>query len=497
MAGNYRLIRMLGGGGQGEVWLGQNDTMQREGAIKLITYDQVSEDETQRYLDEVKITANLDHENIVKALDSGPFRAGVVYLVLVYAKDGTLREKHAGQCVPLPKVLSYTKQVAAGLQYAHDRQLNHLDIKPSNLLVGPNDQVWISDFGIARIAQSERSLGRMLRNAEGTIGYMSPEQLDGEPSAASDQYSLAVVVYEWICGHRPFSGGNALQVQGQQRTKILNLKAEVPHLQISTEVEQVVLKALNYEPEKRFFTVRDFAHSLELAINDPEHFVLPASPSFHSVFSQSTVLPPTPPPVPTPSPPIFPPAPSLPPVASWPSAPASIPGAEPQTNPEGKKWWEIPPLPRTPEQSATYPMPPGQVIIDPIGQGHVFVELPVTPPVRPPRPLFVRLQKNDRRFVGIYVIADLICTLPLALWLRNGNVWIAGLTIVVVLRFLCGCATRKWAARLLVLLPILYWPLGMLAFLLLLHSQLYVLVVLLACLSWFLQDYLYIWKKRA
>lgn len=274
-AGNYRLIRMLGGGGQGEVWLGQNDTMQREGAIKLITYDQVSEDETQRYLDEVKITANLDHENIVKALDSGPFRAGVVYLVLVYAKDGTLREKHAGQCVPLPKVLSYTKQIAAGLQYAHDKQLNHLDIKPSNLLVGPNDQIWISDFGIARIAQSERSLGRMLRNAEGTIGYMSPEQLDGRPTAASDQYSLAVVVYEWICGHRPFSGGNALQVQGQQRTKILSLKAEVPHLQISTEVEQVVLKALNYEPEKRFFTVRDFAHSLELAINDPEHFVLP------------------------------------------------------------------------------------------------------------------------------------------------------------------------------------------------------------------------------
>src|SRR5437588_12548207 len=120
-----------------------------------------------------------------------------------YAPNGTLRKLHPkGTMLPLSLIIAYTKQIASALQYAHEEKFIHRDVKPENMLVGRRDAVLLSDFGIALIAQSSRY--QSTQEVIGTVAYMAPEQIQGKPRRASDQYALGIVVYEWICGDRPF-----------------------------------------------------------------------------------------------------------------------------------------------------------------------------------------------------------------------------------------------------------------------------------------------------
>src|SRR5437899_10154128 len=115
-----------------------------------------------------------------------------------YAPNDTLRHRHPrGTRLPSAVFLPYVKQVASALQYAHDQKLIHRDIKPENMLLGRNNEVLLSDFGIAIMIQSSRS--QHLQDTAGTIAYMAPEQLRGKPSPASDQYALGIAVYDWLC----------------------------------------------------------------------------------------------------------------------------------------------------------------------------------------------------------------------------------------------------------------------------------------------------------
>ncbi len=153
------------------------------------------------------------------------------------------------------------KQVAAALQYAHERKFIHRDVKPENMLVGRHEEVLLSDFGLAALAHSTGSLSA--QEAVGTLPYMSPEQIEGHPRAASDQYALAVVVYEWLCGARPFEGSVS-------EVMVQHLSLPPPPLRervstISPKVEQVVLRALAKEPRERFGSVQEFAEALERA----------------------------------------------------------------------------------------------------------------------------------------------------------------------------------------------------------------------------------------
>jgi serine/threonine protein kinase len=130
------------------------------------------------------------HPHIVRILDFD-VEEGVPFLVMDYAPNGSLRQQHPkGTLLPLDTVVSYLKQVAAALQYAHDQQLIHRDIKPENMLLGRNHDILLSDFGLAIIAQSTHS--KSAQETAGTIAYMAPEQLQAHPTAASDQYALAL-----------------------------------------------------------------------------------------------------------------------------------------------------------------------------------------------------------------------------------------------------------------------------------------------------------------
>ncbi len=156
-------------------------------------------------------------------------------------------------------ILLYVKQVAAALQYAHEEKLIHRDVKPENMLLGRNNEVLLSDFGLAVVANSSSNDGP--RDVSGTISYMAPEQARGKPRPASDQYSLAVVVYEWLCGKRPFEGS-------YEEIAVQHVLSAPPSLYeidptISPALEQVVMKALAKDPHARYEHVQDFANALE------------------------------------------------------------------------------------------------------------------------------------------------------------------------------------------------------------------------------------------
>jgi tetratricopeptide (TPR) repeat protein len=148
------------------------------------------------------------------------------------------------------------------LQHAHDLKLIHRDVKPDNILSGPNGQVWLSDFGIVSIAHSSRSLN--MQDGGGTIHYMAPEQILGKPRLASDQYALGIIAYEWICGSRPFNG-TAIEIAMQHSQAQPPLLGEqVPSL--APAIEHVVLRALAKDPKDRFASVREFAEALAAAV---------------------------------------------------------------------------------------------------------------------------------------------------------------------------------------------------------------------------------------
>src|SRR5207249_11061498 len=165
--------------------------------IKVL-HGQLASNYREGFLSEARTIAHLRHPHIIQVLDFG-IESMTPFLVMDYAPHGTLRQRHPrGTLLPLDTVVTYVTQVAQALQYAHQEKVIHRDIKPENMLLGRSNEVLLSDFGIAIISQSSRQ--QQAQDAAGTLAYMAPEQLQGKPRPASDQYALGIVVYEWLCG---------------------------------------------------------------------------------------------------------------------------------------------------------------------------------------------------------------------------------------------------------------------------------------------------------
>jgi predicted ATPase/serine/threonine protein kinase/DNA-binding CsgD family transcriptional regulator len=256
--GNYRLVRLLGQGGFAEVYLGQHLRLNQQAAIKVL-HAHLTATEVEHFQQEAQIISTLIHPSIIRVFDYD-VQDGVPFLVMDYAPNGSLRTRHPrGNVVPLPQIVSYVKQVADALQYAHEQKFIHRDVKPENMLLGRREEVLLSDFGIATIAHSSLSLSA--KEAVGTLAYMAPEQIEGHPREASDQYALGCVVYEWLCGARPFEGSPT-----EVMVKQLSMPPSPLHEKVATvplEVEQVVLRALAKDHVQRFASVLAFALALE------------------------------------------------------------------------------------------------------------------------------------------------------------------------------------------------------------------------------------------
>lgn len=256
--GNYQLIKLLGAGGFAEVYLGEHIHLGTQAAIKVL-HTQLGDEDVDHFRTEARTVARLIHPNIVRVLDFG-VEGRTPYLVMDFAPKGTLRQQHMkGQLLPVATVISYVRQVADALQCAHDEKLIHRDVKPENMLVGRRNEILLSDFGIALVAQSSRY--QSTKDMAGTMAYMAPEQIQGKPRPASDQYALGIVVYEWLTGERPFHGSFTEIVAQHIAVPPPPLRQKVPTLH--EDIERVVMIALEKDYQKRFASIQGFANALE------------------------------------------------------------------------------------------------------------------------------------------------------------------------------------------------------------------------------------------
>lgn len=258
--GNYHLIQRLGQGGFADVYLGEHVRLGRKAAIKILQTHLVGDD-IRLFQQEAQIIAGLKHPHIIRLLDFD-VREGIPFLVLDYAPHGSLRQKHSQRTpLPLPLMVDYVTQVASALQYAHDQKLIHRDVKPENMLIDEQEEIVLSDFGIATIAHATSSMSTQA--SMGTLVYMAPEQIQGKPRPASDQYALAVTVYSWLAGAFPFQGSSTEIIAQHLGGVVPSFREQ--GVQVVPEVEQVVLTALAKEPGARFGSVQAFANALAQA----------------------------------------------------------------------------------------------------------------------------------------------------------------------------------------------------------------------------------------
>src|SRR6266700_700731 len=256
--GSYLIEWLLGRGAFATVFLGRHLYLDMKAAIK-IPHLQFTDSERHLFSNEARIAARLVHPHIVRVLEYG-VQFGRPYLVMDYASGGSLSQ-FRGTGLPLTLVVHYARQIASGLDYLNARGIIHCDIKPQNLLIGYDEQILIGDFGIALLARNTVATRR--GNIRGTPIYMAPEQIMGNPCFASDQYALAVVLYELLCGIPPFEGTKAGVIKQ-------HLSADPPSLRerglsIPLAVEGVIIEALAKNPEQRYDSAGQFAMALELA----------------------------------------------------------------------------------------------------------------------------------------------------------------------------------------------------------------------------------------
>lgn len=261
--GNYCLYQTLKRGVHSTIYVGEHIYLHNRIIMKVLNNWIADKLHIDNFSTEVWLHSSLHHPHIVRVLDFG-IQGNIPFLVMDYASQGSLHE-HLSTNVPLSlgQTLPFIKQITQALQYIHDRGLIHCDVKPQNILLDANNNVLLSDFGIALIAQSWKQIRST--SSFGTALYAAPEQIEGKPLIASDQYSLAILVYIWLCGQPPFTG-NSLQLCKQ------HLYSEVPplHNHIATippDVERVVMRALSKDPYQRYPSVSDFADALQTAAN--------------------------------------------------------------------------------------------------------------------------------------------------------------------------------------------------------------------------------------
>jgi serine/threonine-protein kinase len=276
VVGSYRLLRCIGGGGMGTVWLAEraDGMLQREVALKLPRAAWLRADLVARMERERDILSTLEHPNIARLYDAGVTVAGRPYLALEYVDGRSIDEYCATGALDVRARVRLFLQVVQAVAYAHGRLVVHRDLKPSNILVTQEGQVRLLDFGIAKLLDDgdDRQAGETdFGGRPHTPEYASPEQISGEPlSTASDVYSLGVVLYELLAGTRPAL--NPRSAGGVFEAAILESdpappSAAAPDVSrrriLRGDLDTIVLKALKKRPAERYATVNALGEDLQ------------------------------------------------------------------------------------------------------------------------------------------------------------------------------------------------------------------------------------------
>jgi eukaryotic-like serine/threonine-protein kinase len=272
--GPYEIQSSIGAGGMGEVYCAHDARLDRTVAIKVLpTSFSADRDRLQRFAQEARAAAALNHPNILSIFDIGDDDRGAPYVVSELLEGETLRDRLRSGPLSSRKTIDYALQVARGLAAAHEKGIVHRDLKPENLFLTNDGRVKILDFGLAKLTRPEASPGgadapTMQPGTEpglimGTVGYMSPEQVRGKPAdPRSDIFAFGAILYEMISGKRAFHGETPAD------TMSAILKEEVPELSetarnVPPGLERIVRHCVEKNPTQRFHSASDMAFDLE------------------------------------------------------------------------------------------------------------------------------------------------------------------------------------------------------------------------------------------
>lgn len=260
----YRIESLLGQGGMGAVYKAYDTELGRTVALKLVRPELAGSSETmQRFKQELLLASKISHKNILRIYDLGD-SDGVKFITMASVEGSDLSGliERTGR-LPLDRALSFTKQLCAALEAAHREGIVHRDLKPQNILIDHADNLYVSDFGLAKSLAS--AAASMTRSGQllGTPRYMSPEQVEGkEVDHRSDLYSLGLILFEIFTAELPFRGESALQIMFQRVTAAPKdpraLRPELPDY-----VANVILKCLERDPAKRYQRAREILLDIE------------------------------------------------------------------------------------------------------------------------------------------------------------------------------------------------------------------------------------------
>lgn len=238
----------------GIIYEAHDPDIDRTIALKVLRQDRVtSEAFVERFLKEAKAVGRLSHPNIVTIYDIG-HEEGKIYIAMEFLAGKSLDKLMLEKKLSFEEIVNFGIQIADALQYAHQKGIVHRDIKPSNIIVMPNWQVKISDFGIARIEDPSAPQMTLAGEILGTPAYMSPEQVMGQPvDGRSDLFSLGCILYELVTGSRPFQGEN-LSAIFQSVTRDNPPEPEKINYEVPKELSNLIMKCLKKAPDERFQT---------------------------------------------------------------------------------------------------------------------------------------------------------------------------------------------------------------------------------------------------
>lgn len=264
-ANRYQILREIGRGGMGVVYLARDPLLQRDVALKVITPDFLGSEAVERFKREARVVANMDHPAIVGVHDIGE-HGGSLFFVMPYVAGTNLRSFIKEGVLSLGDVLDIGVQVAEALEYSHSKDVVHRDVKPENILVTRDDssgediRVRVTDFGLA-IATAQSHLTKT-GTLVGTISYLSPEQLSArELDYRTDIYSLGIVLYECLVGKTPFVG--------EIQSVLYRIAHEIPQspramgADIPEELEEIIMRCLEKDPARRFQRSKEVADALK------------------------------------------------------------------------------------------------------------------------------------------------------------------------------------------------------------------------------------------
>jgi len=288
----YEVIRMVGSGGMADVYLAKDRVLGRKVALKVLSSRLTSDSEfVERFRREASAAASLNHPNIVQVYDKGEAE-GTYYIAMEFLEGRSLKDlivKYAP--LELDLIISISRQIVEALRYVHRRDIIHRDIKPQNIIIDDEGRVKVTDFGIALSIGGAASLTEA-GTSIGTAQYLSPEQAQGQTvEAASDLYSLGVVMYEMATGRLPFDGENSVGIAMQHVND-----APVPPRDVVPDIpenlEMVILRALTKRPAERYLTAQAMLDDIwkvheGKAVEPPRAFTDEGTRRFESAESPS------------------------------------------------------------------------------------------------------------------------------------------------------------------------------------------------------------------